>query len=70
MQGLDEDVKSHRVFNFHKSTVHTAIEIVGAAGYTHASQVTANDVMRRVDQQRVQSLAEIYYREGLPTKFS
>ena len=33
MQGLDPADKAHRVFNYHRNTVHAAAELVGAAGY-------------------------------------
>jgi glutamate synthase domain-containing protein 2 len=39
--------KSERVYAFHKNTLHNLAELLGAAGLTHPSQVTANHIMVR-----------------------
>jgi glutamate synthase domain-containing protein 2 len=39
--------KSERVYAFHKNTLHNLAELLGAAGLTHPSQVTADHIMVR-----------------------
>jgi glutamate synthase domain-containing protein 2 len=60
MYGLDSDEKKHRVYHFHKSTVEAAAGIAGIMGYDSISSVTANDVMRRVSPNVVQTLSEAF----------
>jgi glutamate synthase domain-containing protein 2 len=57
MYGLDPAEKSVRVANFHRKTVDAAAAIVGAVGKSSFVEVTADDIMRRVDGQ-VRTLAE------------
>jgi len=47
MEGLDPEDKSHRVYNFHKRTVGSALDIIGAMGHEHVDQVSSDDIQRR-----------------------
>jgi glutamate synthase domain-containing protein 2 len=58
--GLDVESKAERVHNYHDATVHSLLELVGAAGLTGPDAITPRHVMRRVDSVRALSYAEIY----------
>lgn len=60
VQGLDVNDKKVRVANFHKKTIHSAVEIMGAAGLNHPNQVTRNIVYRRVDATKIETYEETY----------
>jgi len=47
MSGLDVPSKADRVANFHRATVHAALEIVGAVGVTRPSEITPRHLYRR-----------------------
>ena len=46
------------VYNFHHKTVAAAAEIVGTIGHSSFADVSPNDIMRRVNQYEVRTLAE------------
>jgi len=52
--------KAGRVTGFHRETVAAFLELVGAAGCEHPSEIGLEHVSRRVDQTQVRSYAEIY----------
>lgn len=58
MFGLDPEEKSTRAYFFHKKTVQAASDIVGIMGYDAFNQVTANDIMRRLHDNKVRTLSE------------
>eukprot|EP00873_Tetraselmis_striata_P027900 jgi/Tetstr1/448164/TSEL_035455.t1 len=61
MAGLNVDNKSTRVYNYHKKTVETALEIMGAAGAAEPMQVTRDLIMMRPDgPMSLISYAELY----------
>ncbi|RZK49253.1 MAG: FMN-binding glutamate synthase family protein [Pedobacter sp.] len=60
MKGLVVEDKRVRVFNFHRLTVKSAIELLGAAGLKHPSQLTRAYINRRVSQNVMQSYLETY----------
>jgi glutamate synthase domain-containing protein 2 len=43
MNGLVVSDKRVRVYNYHKKTVETALEILGAAGFTSPNDVQVSD---------------------------
>jgi glutamate synthase domain-containing protein 2 len=45
-KGLVVTVKSERVYNFHRNTVHAVKELRGATGHDHSSQLTPKDLVR------------------------
>lgn len=59
-RGLVVDVKKHRVFNFHKNTMKSFLEMVGAMGLCNPSDLKPGYLMRRVNQESVKSFQEIY----------
>jgi glutamate synthase domain-containing protein 2 len=60
MKGLVVDDKKTRVANFYKQTVHSAIEMMAAAGIDHPDKVGRNVVHRRVDATKIQTYEETY----------
>ena len=49
-RGLDIEDKAARVRNFHRNTISALMEVVGAAGCEHPSQLTPRHVMHRVTE--------------------
>merc|ERR1712216_675549 len=45
--GLDPSLKSHRVYSYHHRTVHSAQEIIGAAGCRHPTELNRGMIFRR-----------------------
>jgi glutamate synthase domain-containing protein 2 len=52
--------KAERVYNFHRATIESLAELVGAAGLDHPSQFAPAHFSRRVSQDEVKSFAELY----------
>ena len=51
--------KSERVFNFHQMTLKALKELVQAAGLTHPGDITPHHIMRRSDDERVATMAQL-----------
>ena len=49
-RGLVVNEKATRVHHFHKNTVHALMEVVGAAGCCHPSELTPRHIMHRVTE--------------------
>jgi len=60
VRGLDVAGKKHRVFNYHRNTVNSFLEILGAAGLTHPDQLRPRHIQRRVSPTQVQDYAQVY----------
>ncbi|MES2826630.1 MAG: FMN-binding glutamate synthase family protein [Bacteroidota bacterium] len=60
MKGLVVEDKTVRVFNFHRLTVASAIELLGAAGLHHIYELTRAYVNRRVAPNTMQSYMESF----------
>jgi glutamate synthase domain-containing protein 2 len=60
VRGLDVTDKTHRVANFHHETIHAFLEVLGAAGLSHPSELRPMHIYRRVSETRVETYAEIY----------
>ncbi|MCX7117466.1 MAG: FMN-binding glutamate synthase family protein [Legionellales bacterium] len=60
-RGLVVDVKKHRVANFHKNTMKSFCEIVGAMGLTNPSQLHPDFIMKRVSSECVKPFSEIHH---------
>lgn len=58
--GLVVDEKKHRVANFHKNTIKSFLEMVGALGLGNPSELTPGHIMRRIGVDQVKSFNEIY----------
>jgi glutamate synthase domain-containing protein 2 len=57
--GLDVESKSHRIARFHRSTVHSALEIVGAVGAHTPSEVKREHLFRREQGLRVANFSSL-----------
>ncbi len=60
--GLHVGDKSHRVARFHRETVKSFFEVLGAAGCERPAELEPWNVMRRVSPTEVRNLADIYGR--------
>ena len=60
-RGLVVDVKKQRVANYHKNTVRSFRELIGAIGLTNPSDLSPDYVMRRVSDECVKPLSELYH---------
>jgi len=57
-QGLDPLMKQVRVYNYHKRTVAAACDILASMGHTNFSDLTGDDIMRRVKDGEVRTFSE------------
>jgi len=60
MKGLVVGDKTVRVYNFHKLTVGSAVELLGAAGLHHPYQLTRAYINRRIAPNVMQSYMESF----------
>ncbi len=60
VRGLHVGDKAPRVARFHHSTVHSFLDVLGAAGLTHPSELRPWHIQRRVDSVTVRHYGEIY----------
>jgi glutamate synthase domain-containing protein 2 len=60
MKGLVVEDKTVRVFNFHRLTVASAVELLGAAGLHHPYQLTRAYINRRIAPNVMQSYMESF----------
>lgn len=58
--GLVVDIKKERVANFHKHTVKSFLEMVGAMGLSSPSELRPKHIIRRVADNQVESMAELH----------
>lgn len=58
--GLNIADKKVRVFNYHEETVKAFVELLGAAGMEHGSQLKRRHIYRRVFMNEVKSYEEIF----------
>lgn len=58
--GLVVDEKKLRIANFHKNTMKSFLEMVGALGLSNPSELTPEHIMRRVGVDQVKRFNEIY----------
>ena len=59
-RGLDVETKKIRVANFHKNTMKSFLELVGAMGLTDPGDLRPYNLMRRVSSESVKPLNEVY----------
>jgi glutamate synthase domain-containing protein 2 len=60
VKGLNVKDKATRVANFHKGTVHSFLEVLGACGLSHPNQLRPWHIQRRVSSTEVKHYGEIY----------
>ena len=58
--GLDVTDKKVRVFNFHRSTVNSAVHLIAAAGLKHPSEIHRALIYRRTGPNSIKTYAEMY----------
>lgn len=58
--GLVVDEKKFRVANFHRNTIKSFLEMVGALGLENPSDLTPDHIMRRVRADEVKTFRQIY----------
>ncbi len=60
MRGLVVEDKKVRVAQYHKETVESFVELLGASGHRHPEQINRSDVYRRIEFNRSMRYDEIY----------
>lgn len=60
VHGLDVTDKSERVYRFHKATIRSALELLGAMGLQRLDELQPYHIFRRVDDLRIRHFAELY----------
>ncbi len=60
MKGLVVEDKTTRVANYHKNTVESFVELIGASGIDHPDKINRTHVYRRVFMNLVKTYEEIY----------
>lgn len=58
--GLVVDEKKYRVANFHRNTIHSFSEIVGAMGLSNPSDIKPYLIKRRISQTKIRPLTEVF----------
>ncbi len=59
-RGLVVSDKSERVYNFHRNTVKALMEVVGAAGCEHPSELRPHQIMHRISDEVVMNADVVY----------
>lgn len=60
VKGLDVEHKWRRVQNFHAATIHSFLELLGAAGLSSPAELEPSHIQRRINETEVRNLAQIY----------
>ncbi|MBY0403260.1 MAG: FMN-binding glutamate synthase family protein [Cyanobacteria bacterium] len=60
VKGLDPTDKGERVYNFHKNTIHSVKELIGAAGLKSQRDLRPWHIQKRVSPTEVKNLYELY----------
>jgi len=60
MKGLVVDDKMTRVANFHKQTISSAMQMIGAAGMKHPDDIHRMCIYRRTSHNQIQTYAELF----------
>lgn len=60
VRGLDVGDKKQRVLHYHRNTVKSLLEILGAAGLSHPAQLRPRHIQQRVSQTEVLDYGSIY----------
>lgn len=58
--GLDVADKSERVARYHQATLRGFVELLGAMGLRHTSELSPRHIFRRIDDLRVRNMEELY----------
>jgi glutamate synthase domain-containing protein 2 len=60
IRGLDVSDKRVRVRNFHRNTVHSALDIMAACGLSHPDELQPGHIFRRISSTVVRTYADVY----------
>ena len=60
VRGLDIASKKHRVYNYHRSTISSFLDILGSAGLTHPDELHPRLIQRRISPTEVKDYRSIY----------
>ena len=60
-RGLVVDEKQHRAANFHRNTLHSFLELVGAMGLINPSELKPEFIMRRISAECVKPFSDIHH---------
>ncbi|MCP4246536.1 MAG: FMN-binding glutamate synthase family protein [bacterium] len=60
VRGLCVADKKHRVYNYHRNTVNSMLDMLGAAGLSHPEQLRPRHIQRRISPTQVQDYGRIY----------
>jgi glutamate synthase domain-containing protein 2 len=60
MRGLVVEDKATRVFNYHKKTVESALDLIGAVGLDNPSLLRPEHIMKRTSSTEVMSYAQLF----------
>ena len=61
VRGLNVVSKEKRVYNYHKSTVRSFLDILGAAGLSRPTELRPHHIQRRVSSTEVKDYSRIYH---------
>jgi glutamate synthase domain-containing protein 2 len=59
-RALDPADKSERVYHFHRNTVHTLAELLGAAGLQHPNELRPRHICQRLSPNRIEYFDRLY----------
>ena len=59
-KALNINDKKERIYRFHKATTKSFAELVGAMGLKNPSELSPSRIIRRIDEQTVKSLDDVY----------
>lgn len=76
-KGLDVESKTQRIASYHRNTIHSFLEMVGAMGLTNPSQLNPSHLIQRISKQESKLLSQILeylepgqlLRGNIPEKF-
>ncbi len=60
IRGLDVASKKRRVYNYHRSTISSFLDILGSAGLSHPDELHPRLIQRRISPTEVQDYGRIY----------
>ena len=60
MKALDVSDKGDRIYNYHKKTVHTVVELLAAAGLKSTTELRRKHIFRRISMSSVKRFDQLY----------
>ena len=59
-KGLDVEDKSHRVYRYHRETIHSIADLLSATGHKALNSIKRQDIFRRINYLEIKRFDEIY----------